>query len=206
MNIYPGVYLITDRKLISGEDIIGVVKEALGAGIRTVQLREKDMGTNDLFQLASRMREITNMFNARLIINDRVDVALCAGADGVHLGNAGIPVKAVRKITPDGFLVGVSTHGKDEALRAFEHGADFITCGPVYETPSKMKYGPPIGIRELEEVVSLVDIPVYALGGIKKENIPEVMNTGVYGISMISAILTSQNIEKTVKEIVRLTE
>jgi len=206
MNIDFRVYLITDRNIDREENIFENVRKAIEAGIRAVQLREKDLEIAELIDYAYELRKTTYFYSAKLIINERVDVALAVGADGVHTGYSGIPVRAVRKIVPVGFMVGVSTHGIEEAIKAEEDGADFITCGPVFGTPSKRKYGAPIGVDRLKEVVNRVDIPVFALGGIKESNIAEVMGAGAYGVSMISAILASSNIEKTVKEIVRLTE
>jgi len=206
MNIDFRVYLITDRNIDREGNIFENVRRAIGAGIRAVQLREKDLEIVELIDYAYELRKITDHYSAKLIINERVDVALAVGADGVHTGYSGIPVRAVRKIVPVEFMVGVSTHGIEEAIKAEEDGADFITCGPVFDTPSKRKYGAPTGVDRLKEVVNRVDIPVFALGGIKESNIAEVMGAGAYGVSMISAILASSNIEKTVKEIVRLTE
>jgi len=206
MNIDFRVYLITDRNIDREGNIFENVRKAIEAGIRAVQLREKDLEIAELIDYAYELRKITYLYSAKLIINERVDVALAVGADGVHTGYSGIPVRAVRKIVPVEFMVGVSTHGIEEAIKAEEDGADFITCGPVFDTPSKSKYGAPIGVDRLKEVVNRVDIPVFALGGIKESNIAEVMGAGAYGVSMISAILASSNIEKTAKEIVRLTE
>lgn len=206
MNMGFKVYLITDRNLDPEGDTFENVRKALDAGIRAVQLREKDLEIVQLIDKAYRLRKITDLYNAKLIVNERVDVALATGADGVHTGYSGIPVRAVRKIVPEEFIVGVSTHGIEEAIKAWEDGADFITCGPVFDTPSKRKYGASIGVDRLKEVVSKVDLPVFALGGIKESNVAEVMAAGAYGVSMISAVLASSNIEKTVKEIVRLTE
>ena len=197
------VYLITDRKIIKG-DYYESIKEALEGGIKAVQLREKDLPVRELLDRAYRLREITSRYNARLFINDRVDVALAVDADGVHLGGTSIPVHAVRKIVKDRLLIGVSTHGVEEAIEAEKGGADFITFGPVYETPSKMKYGPPQGLDRLREVIEKTTIPVFAIGGIDDRRIEEVKGAGVFGVAMISAILSSENIKQTTERIERL--
>jgi thiamine-phosphate pyrophosphorylase len=198
------VYLITDRKKVREDKFLGSVAKALKGGIQVVQLREKDLPVRALLGYAYDLRKLTRKYGALLMVNDRVDVALAAGADGVHLGYASMPVDAVRRITGEGFVIGVSTHSLTEALNAQRSGADFISYGPVYETPSKVKYGKPVGIGSLKDVVREIAIPVYALGGIDAQNIPAVMETGVKGVAMISAIFGAGDIEEKTKEIVRL--
>ena len=154
--------------------------------------------------MARWMRDLTREYNAHLFINDRVDIALAVEADGVHLGRQSMPAYAVRQIAGDRLCIGVSTHSFDEALDAEKDGADFITLGPIYKTPSKLKFGNPIGIEILEEIKSRISIPVLAIGGIKQDKVKEIMNTGADGIALISAILTSENIKKTTEEFLRL--
>ncbi len=197
------VYLITDRKVYR-EGLEEALEQALKAGVKAVQLREKDLPVRELLQLADRVRMLTKQYGARLFINDRVDVALAVEADGVHLGYQSMPVEAVRRVVGKDMLIGVSTHSLKEALDAQQAKADFVTFGPVFDTPSKRKYGPPQGIEKLAKVVRELEIPVFALGGIKEENIPEVLKTGVHGISMISAILRADDILEKTKKIVRL--
>ena len=145
------LYLITDRKLFaSADEMLQTIEKALDSGVRAVQLREKDLRTRELLALAYTMRNVTKRYGAKLFINDRVDIALAVDADGVHLGRAGMPVHAARKASGGSLMIGASTHSVDEAAQAQEDGADFITLGPVYETPSKMQYGRPIGIPVLK--------------------------------------------------------
>jgi thiamine-phosphate pyrophosphorylase len=203
MSVDFRLYLITDRKK-AGFPLPEAIEEALKGGVKAIQLREKDLQVKELLELAEKIREITKQYEALLFINDRVDVALAVGADGVHLAGTSMPTKAVRRMLGSRFLIGVSTHSIDEAIRAQSDGADFITFGPVFETESKKKYGPPQGVGRLKEVVEVLKIPVFALGGINEHNIPAVMDTGVYGISMISAILGAEDIEEKTKRIVRL--
>ncbi|MDH4099310.1 MAG: thiamine phosphate synthase [Nitrospirota bacterium] len=188
--------LITDRHVVRTGGLIAAVEQALSGGVRCVQLREKEMPVRELLALAHEMRELTSRYNARLIINDRVDVAIAVGADGVHLGGESMPVRAVRKITGTSFIVGVSTHAPAEAVQAEADGADYVTFGPVYATPSKMKYGPPVGLNALRECCKKVKIPALGLGGIKKESAREVLDAGAYGIAMISAILAAEDVRK----------
>src|SRR5208283_2752395 len=151
---------------------------ALKAGVRAVQLREKDLPTRELLNVVYRMRKLTAEYGAKLFVNDRADIALCAGADGVHLGQESMPVYAVRKIAGDDFTIGVSTHNLKEASLAEKEGADFITFGPVYQTPSKLKYGAPVGLEALNEVAGEIGIPVFGIGGIKLDTINAVMKSG----------------------------
>lgn len=187
------LYLITDRHQTAGRDLPAVVEEALAGGVRAVQLREKDLSPRELLELALTMRELTGRYGAKLIINDRADIALAAGADGVHLGEASIPAAAVRRILGPNRLIGVSCHGKEGALAAEKSGADFITFGPVYPTPSKALYGPPVGVEQLAETAALLDIPVFALGGIRRENTPEALAAGAAGVALISAVVAAGN-------------
>lgn len=180
------------------------IETVLEAGVRVVQLREKDLPVRELFDMARWMRDLTREYHAHLFINDRVDIALAVEADGVHLGRQSMPVYAVRKIAGNRLCLGVSTHTMDEALDAEKDGADFITLGPVYKTPSKLNFGNPIGIEVLREVKSRISIPVLAIGGMKQDKVKEVMDAGADGIALISAILTSENIKETTEEFLRL--
>lgn len=199
------LYLITDRKLFTdNSSLFTAVEEALKGGLKAVQLREKDLGTRDLLDMAYRMRELTKAYKAKLFINDRVDVALAVEADGVQLGKESMPVHAVRETFQSKLMIGASTHSLNEALEAERGGADFITLGPIYQTPSKMKYGEPISIEILRKAKSKISIPVYAIGGIKLDKVREVKEAGADGVALISAILTAENIRETTEEFLRL--
>jgi thiamine-phosphate pyrophosphorylase len=181
------LYLITDRAA-APRPPADVVEECLAAGLRAVQLREKDLETRDLLALADTLREAAQRHGARLIVNDRADVALAAGADGVQRTHASLPVSALRGIAPAGFLVGASVHSEAEARDAAGQGADFIVFGPVYDTASKRRYGPPQGLAALEAVTRAVDRPVLAVGGLTPERVPEVLAAGAAGVAVIGAI------------------
>ncbi len=192
-NVDFNLYLITDRRLVKG-DLIDVLEEALKAGVKAIQLREKDLTLIELVTLAINIRNLTNKYKARLFINDRFDVALCAKADGVHLGQSSMPADAVRKISKEKLSIGVSTHNLDEAVKAQSKGADFITLGPIFKTPSKLKYGDPIGIETIKKAKDKIKIPVFAIGGIKSHNIKDVSEAGSDGIALISGILSSKDV------------
>ena len=181
------LYLITDRTAASRPPA-DVVEECLAVGLRAVQLREKDLEARDLLALADTLRATTQRHGARLVVNDRADVALAAGADGVQRTHASLPVSALRGITPPGFLVGASVHSEGEARDAAAQGADFIVFGPVYDTASKRRYGPPQGLAALEAVTHAVDRPVLAVGGLTPERVPEVLAAGAAGVAVIGAI------------------
>ena len=183
--------------------MLEAVEKALQGGVKAVQLREKDLGIRQLLDLAYRMRALTAAYGAKLFINDRVDIALAVDADGVHLGCTSIPVSAARKASGGRLMVGASTHSLREAKQAEEDGADFVTLGPVYETPSKMQYGRPIGIELLNEAARNCNIPVFAIGGIKIGRIGEVLGQGAFGAALISAVLTAEDIQKTTEEFIR---
>jgi thiamine-phosphate pyrophosphorylase len=192
------LYLITDRKIFSNQDdFLKAVGDALKAGVRAVQLREKDLMTRDLLDMAIGFRELTRRYGARLFINDRLDIALIAEADGVHLGNSSIPVDVVRRIVGDRLLIGQSTHSVKEALEAAEGGADFITFSPIFYTPSKAKYGEPVGLQALRATKDRIPLPIFGLGGIKINNIKEVLEFGASGVALISGILAAADVGAT---------
>ena len=193
------LYLITDRHHTGGRPLLEVLSRAFEAGVMAIQIREKDLGGRELLSLASSIR--SSIPGARLFVNDRVDVALAASAHGVHLGQQGIPVRAVRERFRD-ILIGASTHSLDEALRAEEEGADFVTFGPVFYTPSKAPYGPPLGVERLKKVTERVGIPVFAIGGIKRENVKEVIDAGAHGVALISAIMEAPCVEDAARGII----
>lgn len=197
------VYFITDRSLRAGRNLEAIVGEAVQAGVDLVQLREKDLSGRELFVLTGRLVPICRRAGARLLVNDRLDVALAAGADGVHLPAGGLPVAAVRQAVPDGFLIGVSTHAAEEVERAESDGADFVVFGPVFPTPAKLRYGPPLGLEPLREVVERVKIPVYAIGGIDPAAVEQIRGLPVAGVAVIRAIMESPDIAATVRRLRR---
>ncbi|MBZ0155625.1 MAG: thiamine phosphate synthase [Alphaproteobacteria bacterium] len=195
------LYLITDSSLFGDRDaMLKVVGAALEGGVRAVQLREKGLHTRELLVLAYRMRALTARHRARLFINDRFDIALCVGADGVHLGQASLPGHAVRKAVGDRLLIGVSTHSREEALEAERGGADFITFGPLYPTPAKLRYGEPVGVEALKKARAEVNLPIFGLGGIKLHHCPEVREAGAHGVALISGILAEADPKKAAEK------
>jgi len=185
------LYLITDRHQAGGRALAEVVRLALEGGVTAVQLREKDLSGAELYRVAVELRRITSDFGARFLINDRTDLALAVDADGVHIGVNNMPVATVRRVLGQGKIIGYSAHAIDEALCAQADGADFVTFGPVYSTPSKLAFGAPCGVRRLAEAATALTIPVIALGGINQANISETLAAPVRGVAVISAVLAA---------------
>lgn len=198
------LYLITNQRACGGRDLMPVVEEALKGGVKAVQLREKDLSSRELYKLAQEMRDITSHYGARLFINDRIDIALAVDADGVHLGHGSIPIQIARKLLGEEKLIGVSCHGRESAVASQEKGADFITYGPVFHTPSKAAYGTPVGIDSLREVTPRLRIPVFALGGITVRNTRQVIDAGALGIALISAVIAAENPREEAKKLLAL--
>jgi len=186
----PNLVLVTDRNATAGRDLGDVVAAALDAGLPAVQLRDRDLPGRPLLALAERLRLLTARAGALLLVNDRVDVAVAAGADGVHLGGASMPVDVARRLLPPGALVGVSTHAVPEVAAAT---ADFAFFGPVHATPSKAAFRPPQGVARLREAVAVARIPVLAIGGITRPHIPDLRAAGAAGVAVIRAILSADD-------------
>ena len=181
--------LVTDRTQTRGRDLAAVVAECLAAGLPAVQAREKDLGAADLAALCRRLRDLTRAHGARLVVNDRVDVALAVGADGVQRTHASLPVADIRAIAGRRLAIGASVHSLDEAVDAERQGADWIVFGPVYDTPSKRRWGPPQGLERLGRVAAAVRVPVIAIGGITPERVAAVRAAGAAGVAAIGALL-----------------
>jgi thiamine-phosphate pyrophosphorylase len=183
--------LVTDRQQTAGRDLLAVIEESLAAGLPAVQLREKDLGAGELARLARELRAATSAHGAALIINDRVDVALAVGADGVQRTTVSLPIADILAIADKRLRVGASVHALAEAVAATEAGADWIIFGPVYDTPSKRGYGAPQGLEALARVARTVSVPVIAIGGITPARVAEVRRAGAHGVAAISAILSA---------------
>ena len=198
------LYLITGRGETLGRNLEFVIEEALRGGVRAIQLRDKGACTKELYETAYELRRLTSRYGAKLIINDRVDVALSVDADGVHIGSGSLPLYKVRRLLGERKLIGVSCHNQVQAITAQEMGADFITFGPVYYTPSKAPYGEPVGLAKLRTVTGMLQIPVFALGGITPENCAEAVSCGVRGVALISGIMSAPEPREAAKGLLAL--
>ena len=188
-----GLYNIIDTTAKPCLTHIKIAGEILKGGGRILQLRGKDITPKKLLNIAIEIRELIKN-RALFIINDRMDIAIACNADGIHIGQDDIPLKEVKKIYNK--IIGVSTHSKEEALKAYEDGANYISFGPIFKTFTKKNALSPKGIDKLNEIMNIIPIPVIAIGGINENNIYDVLDTGVDGIAIISAIAGSSNISK----------
>ena len=187
------LYLVTDRHRTAGRPLLDVVEAALQGGVDAVQLREKDLSGGALLDLATRLRELTRRSGARLLVNDRIDVALAVGADGVHLPvDSFTPADARRLLGPKA-LIGASTHSVEQARGAATGGANFIVFGPVFDTPSKQVFGAPVGLDALAQVTQAVTLPVVAIGGLTADRVAGVRQRGAHGVAVVAAILEADD-------------
>jgi thiamine-phosphate pyrophosphorylase len=196
----PIVCYVTDRKALRGEKtpsaLFEKIRAAAAAGVDWVQIREKDLPARELLGL---VRDAVALASVRVIVNDRLDVALAAGAAGVHLGHASVPAREVVRWcragnAPADFLVGVSCHSLEGAQEAESAGASYTYFGPIYETPSKIPFGKPHGVEELAQVAKAVRIPVIAIGGVNESNAVECIRAGAAGIAAIRMIQDASDV------------
>lgn len=195
----PRLLAVTDRRFLPGEDLRPWIQALGKAGVDGVQIREKDLPDREVYELAVWARgELPGP--VRLLINGRADLALASGADGVHLPSDGVPVPPLRRRFGPDFLVGRSTHHPDEVGRAREEGADYVTFGPVYPTPSKERYGSPQGLENLRRAVAM-GLPVFALGGVTLERLDEVAAAGAAGVAAIRMFLHLEELPAVVRKV-----
>jgi thiamine-phosphate pyrophosphorylase len=201
----PITYLITSGETNSSTTpasaeflaLLRLVEGAARAGVSLVQLREKGLSARTLFDLTSRASLITRGTRTRLLVNERADVARAAGCDGVHLTTRSLETSDVRRAFGEEFLIGVSAHGLGEARAASEGGADFAVFGPVFDTPSKRAYGPPVGLEALRETArALTPFPLVALGGVGEENLSELFEAGASGVAAIRLFADGQKLAR----------
>lgn len=196
-----GLYLVTSEPLSCQRTTVDIVKAALAGGVRLIQLREKEMTVAQVMLLARRVRRLTVDADALLIINDRIDVALAAGADGVHLGQTDFPVSEARRLAPD-FIIGASTHSVAEARAAQSAGASYINIGPIFQTRTKAWTGGFLGMEGLKRIARAVTVPYTVMGGIKKHHIPELLEAGAKTIALVTAVTAADDPEQAARELV----
>ena len=192
---------ITDRKALEAGALLSRLEAAVRAGVDLVQIREKDLPTRELIDIVRPAVQMTRGSSPRLVVNDRFDVALGLGAAGVHLGNHSLPAPIVREVVPPEFLVGVSCHSLEEAQAAAAATANYILLGPIFETSSKLQYGPPLGLAKLREVAAQVSVPILALGGVTVDRARACLEAGAAGIAGISIFQTCASLERRVAEL-----
>ena len=196
------LYYITDRTQLSTLTLDAFIERAIAAGVDWVQIREKDLAARQLFGHIERaVQQARRLGFTRVMVNDRLDLALAAHADGVHLGTRSMAVDVVRRLSPPGLIVGASCHSLKEARAAELAGADYILLGPVFETPSKRQYGPPLGLGKLREITRQVAIPVLALGGISSDRVAACRENGAAGIAGIRLFQDSDAVTELVGDL-----
>jgi len=196
----PRLYLLTDRHNTSQRPISSIISQAVDAGIRLVQIREKDLDTQPLIDLVQNLMPLIKQHQGTVLLNDRIDLAMALDADGVHLRSDSLPLPLARRLLGHEKLIGISTHSVEEARKAEGDGADFIVLGPIFETPSKRMYGPPLGLHTLEAACRTSRLPIFAIGGLNPTHVPSVLASGAYGVAVISAILQAPSIVQSTNE------
>lgn len=194
---------ITDRHGIAPLPLLPHLQTVAEAGVDLIQLREKDMASRELLGLAKSSVEACRGSRSRIVVNDRLDIAIAAGVHGVHLGGQSAPPEAIRRHVDKDFLVGVSCHSMEEALKAEAGGADYILLGPIFDTPSKRPYGPPLGLNKLSEVANRIRIPVLALGGITVARVRLCLDAGATGIAAIRLFQEGPSVAARVQKLRR---
>ena len=196
------LYLVTDNS-DDTDKFLKTIEEAIKGGVTVVQIREKTADTLDFYNLAIKVKEITEKYEVPLIINDRVDVALAIDADGVHVGQSDMPCDVTRKIIGPNKILGVSAHNIEEAMKAESDGADYIGSGAVFPTSTKADANS-VSKQELKNIVESINIPVVAIGGITENNAHELTGTGIAGLSVVSAIMSSENPKKSSQNLLKI--
>lgn len=194
------LYLITDSHGLSDEEFFNRTETALKAGVTLVQLREKELSAREIYNRAVKLKEICARYNVPLIMNDRLDIALAADLDGVHLGANDLPIARAREILGEGKIIGATAKTVEAAKAAETDGADYFGIGAFFATDTKTD-AKVLTPSEILEVTSAVSIPAVGIGGLNAENIEIIKNCGLSGAALSNAIMRSENIEKTVKEL-----
>lgn len=185
--------LVTDRGLARGRAIADVVRAAVAGGVSIVQLREKLCGIREFIEEGRTLLALLRPLGIPLIVNDRVDVALAIGADGIHLGQRDMPIAVARRLVPPEWVIGISAESPEDAVRAEQEGADYVGVSPVFGTPTKPDHAPPLGLAGLQAIRAAVKIPLVAIGGICADNAQAVIWAGATGVAVVSAIVAADD-------------
>jgi thiamine-phosphate pyrophosphorylase len=195
------LHLLTDIVLQARFSHVELTELAIAGGADTIQFRQKSGATREMIEVARQMKKLCEESGVKFIVNDRVDVAIAAGADGVHLGQDDFPIPLARKLLGEGRIIGGSAATIAEARKCLSEGADYVGFGPVYPTTSKEDAGPVSGIDILKRVAGTISLPIIAIGGVSTENIPEVIRAGAHGIAVISAVCCQEDPERATREL-----
>ena len=195
------LHILTDTVLQSRFSHMEITRLAIAGGADTIQYRQKSGTTREMIEIARNMKRLCSEADVTFIVNDRLDVAIAAEADGVHLGQEDFPIPMARELLGEGRIIGGSAATLDEARKCLSEGADYVGFGPVYPTSSKDDAGPVSGIDILKQVVEIIPVPIIAIGGVGAENIPDVMRAGAHGIAVISAVCCQDDPEKATRSL-----
>ncbi|MPQ31020.1 thiamine phosphate synthase [Clostridium estertheticum] len=195
------LYLLTDREMLVDTDIYTAVEESIKGGATLVQLREKDISTLEFYNIASRIKKVTDKYNVPLIINDRIDIALAIDAAGVHLGQSDMPASIARSIIGNNKIIGISTSTVEEAREAEKEGADYVGVGAMFPTTTK-EDASAVSVHCLKEIKDNISIPVVAIGGITHKNVDLLKRANIDGVAVISDILAKKCIKEATEKIV----
>jgi len=187
------LYGILDLGYVDAAKVVEVASALVAGGVDLLQLRAKDLSTDEIERLATELKMLTDQHGVPLVINDHPEIARAIGAAGVHLGQDDLPVSDARQIVGPDCAVGKSTHSIDQAIRAFYEGADYIGFGPLFATPTKPDYAP-IGLDDIAKVHDAVRIPIFCIGGIKLDNLPKVIEAGARRVVIVSGLLQAKDI------------
>lgn len=198
------LYVVTDEHVSGGRSHAEIARLAVSGGASIIQLRDKGMSSRELTSAGREIAAITRPSGALLIVNDRLDVALACGADGVHLGQGDMRPGTARQLAPAGFIIGVSVGTVEEALEAEREGADYLALSPVFATASKGNAGPGHGLARLRQIRRAVTVPLVAIGGINRENARDVIAAGADGIAVISAVVAAPDIAGAARELLMI--
>ena len=191
---HMALHVLTDHELSRGRDLLTVVSAALAGGATVIQLRNKTASTRTLVSEGLALRALTREYDALLIVNDRIDVALAVDADGAHVGQDDMPATLARQVLGPERILGVSAANPQEAAEAVVAGADYLGVGPIYDTGSKADAGPGLGTRLLQELAKGYTLPLIAIGGITIENANSTIRAGATGLAVISAVVSADDI------------
>ncbi len=195
------LYVITDAKLSRGRSHVQVVQAALRGGATIVQYREKNASTRQMVEEGLALVDVCHAYGAPLIVNDRIDVALAIGADGVHVGDDDMPVVLARKMMGRGKIVGVSADNPRTAQSAMADGADYLGVGAIFATGTKADAGEPIGLAGLQQVARVSRIPLVGIAGINAQNAASVIRAGASGVAVVSAVIQAEDVENAARQL-----
>lgn len=194
-NVDYTLYLVTDREVLKGRDLIKSIEDSILGGVTLVQLREKNVTSREFYEIALKVKEVTSKYNVPLIINDRLDIALAVDADGLHIGQKDLPALEARKLLGKDKILGVSAATLEEALKAEKDGADYLGVGAVFSTSTKND-ARDVSFETLSNITSSVNVPVVAIGGINENNVAELKGSNINGVAVVSCILGKEDIKE----------